>query len=126
MHGLSFRTSGRRVLQLLDRHCQQVAKLDTVSGFVLFLAKFNVALLAVFSGLWIIKENQTTVYVWAPLIAAGCIAYYIADSCISLYETMFVRAFKKCGISNALNKTEDAILWWVDSKTEVLSDSDRD
>ncbi|KAH7974613.1 hypothetical protein HPB49_017449 [Dermacentor silvarum] len=127
MHGLSFRTSGRRVLRLLDRHCQQVAKLDTVSGFVLFLAKFNVALLAVFSGLWIIKENQTTVYVWAPLIAAGCIAYYIADSCISLYEvavdTLFLCFSEDCEKNNGVTKpyfvTDSLRAFMHDSKNEL-------
>ncbi|XP_070377104.1 choline transporter-like protein 1 [Dermacentor albipictus] len=108
MHGLSFRTSGRRAMRLLDRHCEQVAGLDTISGFVLFLAKFNVALLAVFSGLWIIKETQKTVYVWAPLIAAGCIVYYIADSCISLYEvavdTLFLCFSEDCEQNNGVTK----------------------
>ncbi|XP_075729867.1 choline transporter-like protein 1 isoform X2 [Rhipicephalus microplus] len=131
IHGLSFRTSGRRALRLLGRHCQQVAGLDTVTGFLLFLAKFNTALLAVFSGLWIIKETQTTVYIWAPLIAAGCISYYIADSCISVYEvtvdTLFLCFTEDCEQNNGVTKpyfvTDSLSAFMHDTKNDLQNNA---
>lgn len=51
------------------------------------------------------------------------IARWVLGAWKALPQPMVVRAFKKCGISNALDGTEDDFLWSVDSEKE-LSDSD--
>ncbi|XP_040071984.2 choline transporter-like protein 1 [Ixodes scapularis] len=86
VHGLSFRTSARRAQRLLARHRAQLSAIDSVADFLLFLTKLAVAVPAVFCGVWTITDSLTTVNVWVPLFAGGFISYYVADSCISVYE----------------------------------------
>ncbi|CAN8001373.1 unnamed protein product [Ixodes hexagonus] len=86
IHGFSFITSARRAQKLLRRHRAQLSAVDSVADFLLFLTKLAVAVPAVFCGVWIITESLTTVNVWVPLFAGGFISYYVADSCISVYE----------------------------------------
>lgn len=47
------------------------------------------------------------------------------DAWCAIHSDMVIKAFKKCGISNAMDNTEDKMLWAVDSDKE-LSDSDED
>lgn len=49
---------------------------------------------------------------------------WILDAWHGIPDTMVVRSFQKCGISNALDGSEDDLLWQEVSDKEVSSDSD--
>ncbi|KAM7298548.1 uncharacterized protein ISCGN_019142 [Ixodes scapularis] len=53
------------------------------------------------------------------------LAKWVHDAWKALLRAMVVHAFKKCGLSNALDGSEDC-LWSMDSEKELSSDSDSD
>jgi len=60
---------------------------------------------------------------------------WVLAACKAIPESIIVRSFKKCCISNALDRSEDDILWeddgedkddgdWVTDNDSVMSDDD--
>lgn len=54
------------------------------------------------------------------------ICQWILDSWMELPKKIIVKAFKKCGISNAMDGTEDDLLWEEKSDSEKEEDEDED
>lgn len=55
------------------------------------------------------------------------ICQWILDAWMELPKKIIVKAFKKCGISNAMDETEDDLLWEEDkSDNEKEEDEDED
>ena len=52
------------------------------------------------------------------------VAQWVLDSRQSIDADMVARSFKKTGISNALDGTEDNVLWTPDSNSRVNDDAD--
>jgi hypothetical protein len=59
------------------------------------------------------------------------VARWVSAALKAILESIIIRSFKKCCISNALDRSEDDILWedkddsdWVTDNNSVMSDDD--
>ena len=52
------------------------------------------------------------------------VAHWVSESWKDIEPNMIMRSFKKCGISNSLDGTEDNILWQDDDEDTIVQESD--
>jgi len=94
MEGYSFCTSARIAFNTLLSNALDLATLNSVGDFILFLGKCSVTAATGCIGLIIMKQNSHLHFYAVPTIVVCIFAYFIAHSVLSLYEividTMFL------------------------------------
>ncbi|XP_064485322.1 choline transporter-like protein 2 [Ornithodoros turicata] len=126
IHGYSFITSAKRAFTLLAQHAMDVVAINSVGDFVLFLAKVAVTVFTVLCGIEIMNQHQGVHYKWVPVFAGAILTYFVADSCISIYEmtidTLFVCFCEDCEWNDGVTKP----FFMSDTFKEFIEDSRRD
>jgi len=94
MEGYSFCTSAKIAFNTLVSNALDLATLNSVGDFILFLGKCSVTAATGCIGLIIMKQNSHLHFYAVPTFVVCVFAYFIAHSVLSLYEividTMFL------------------------------------
>ncbi|ELK30700.1 Choline transporter-like protein 3 [Myotis davidii] len=88
INGTEFCTSAKDALRLLSENSSRFTSVSCFGDFVVFLGKVLVACLTAFGGLMAFNYHRT-LQVWAvPLLLAAALAYLVAHSFLSVFETV--------------------------------------
>ncbi|XP_036198323.1 choline transporter-like protein 3 isoform X2 [Myotis myotis] len=88
INGTEFCTSAKDALRLLSENSSHFTSVSCFGDFVVFLGKVLVACLTVFGGLMAFNYHRM-LQVWAvPLLLAAALAYLVAHSFLSVFETV--------------------------------------
>ncbi|XP_046568947.1 choline transporter-like protein 2 [Haliotis rubra] len=108
-HGYNFCTGAKKAFMLLLANILRVAAINSIGDFVLFLAKLGCVAITVVVGYeFFIKIRDDINYIWAPLTAAGAVAFAIAHCFMLVYEitldTIFLCFCEDCEENDGITK----------------------
>ncbi|XP_046356995.1 choline transporter-like protein 1 [Haliotis rufescens] len=107
-HGYNFFTGAKKAFMILLANILRVAAINSIGNFVLFLAKIGCVAVTVLVGNEFFKMRDDINYVWAPLTAAGAVAFAIAHCFMLVYEitmdTIFLCFCEDCEENDGVTK----------------------
>uniref|UniRef100_A0A8C7BJ26 Choline transporter-like protein n=1 Tax=Neovison vison TaxID=452646 RepID=A0A8C7BJ26_NEOVI len=93
INGTDFCTSAQGALQLLSKKSSHLTSVQCFGDFIIFLGKVLVVCFTVFGGLMAFNYNRA-LQVWAiPLLLVAFFAYFVAQSFLSVFETVLDALF---------------------------------
>ncbi|XP_022352747.1 choline transporter-like protein 3 isoform X3 [Enhydra lutris kenyoni] len=93
INGTDFCTSAQGALQLLSKKSSHLTSVQCFGDFIIFLGKVLVVCFTVFGGLMAFNYNRA-LQVWViPLLLVAFFAYFVAQSFLSVFETVLDALF---------------------------------
>ncbi|GIX76664.1 choline transporter-like 1 [Caerostris darwini] len=96
IQSVGFCTAAREAFDILVSNALQVATINSVGDFILFLGKCSVAAITAFFSVLILKNNPELHFYAIPVILITIIAYFIAHCVLSVYEMVIDTLFLCC------------------------------
>ncbi|XP_075236219.1 choline transporter-like protein 1 [Lycorma delicatula] len=93
LQGMNFCPAAGRAFHILATNALQLATINSVGDFVLFLGKVIVTAITGSVGLLLLKNNTDLHFYSAPTLVICIFAYFIAHSVISLYDIVIDTLF---------------------------------
>ncbi|XP_018324863.1 CTL-like protein 1 [Agrilus planipennis] len=84
--GSSFCPAAKTAFEVLTQHALQVATINTLGDFILFLGKCLVTALTGVVGLYLFRKNPDLTFYAAPTLLVCVFAFFVAHCILSLYE----------------------------------------
>ncbi|XP_008831890.1 choline transporter-like protein 3 isoform X1 [Nannospalax galili] len=93
INGTDFCTSAKDALKIMSKNSSHFTSLNCFGNFIIFLGKVLVLCFTVFGGLMAFNYNRA-LQVWAvPLLLVAFLAYLVAHSFLSVFETVLDTLF---------------------------------
>lgn len=86
MNGYCFCKAGQQAFKLLVSNVLQVAAINSVGDFVLFLGKLVVVVSTVLLGVEVLQQKDGLQHIWVPLTLVGIFAYLVSHCFLTVYE----------------------------------------
>lgn len=96
IQGVGFCTAAREAFDILVFNALQVATINSVGDFVLFLGKCAVAAITTFVGVIIMKNNPELHFYAIPVFLLSVFSFLIAHCVLSVYEMVIDTLFLCC------------------------------
>ncbi|KAL1518343.1 hypothetical protein ABEB36_001980 [Hypothenemus hampei] len=108
MYGHSFYKAGKQAFNHLASNPLQVAAINSVGDFVLFLSKVLVVACTVAIGSYLLKSKEGIRYVWVPLVFIALFSYFISHCFMTVYEmtidTIFLCFCEDCQMNDGVSR----------------------
>ncbi|XP_035218189.1 CTL-like protein 1 [Stegodyphus dumicola] len=96
IQGESFCPAAREAFDILVSNALQVATINSVGDFILFLGKCGVTAITAFVGVLIMKNNSELHFYAVPVLLISIFSYFIAHCALSVYEMVIDTLFLCC------------------------------
>lgn len=96
IQGANFCTAAKEAFDILVSNALQVATINSVGDFILFLGKCGVTALTAFFSVILMKNDPDLHFYAIPVILISVIAYFIAHCVLSVYEMVIDTLFLCC------------------------------
>ncbi|XP_015914425.1 choline transporter-like 1 [Parasteatoda tepidariorum] len=93
IQGVGFCSAAREAFDILMSNALQVATINSVGDFVLFLGKCSVTAITAFACIVIFKNDPDLYFYAVPVVLICVIAYFIAHCVLSVYEMVIDTLF---------------------------------
>ncbi|XP_018897276.1 choline transporter-like 1 isoform X2 [Bemisia tabaci] len=93
IRGIPFCPAASRAWNVLVSNALQLAVINSVGDFILFLGKCFVTAVTGAVGLLVLKQDETLHFYAAPMLVISIFAFFIAHAVISLYEIVIDTLF---------------------------------
>ncbi|XP_036368257.1 choline transporter-like protein 1 isoform X2 [Octopus sinensis] len=87
IYGHNYCTSAKMAFYVILNNVLQLATINSVGDFLLFLGKIAVMAVCAIIGHELIMDCENLHYMWVPMLAICILTYFIASCFFSLYET---------------------------------------
>ncbi|XP_034241334.1 CTL-like protein 1 [Thrips palmi] len=93
MQGINFCSAARRAFGVLVSNALQLATINSVGDFILFLGKCFVTAVTASIGLLLLKRDPDLKFYAVPVLVIAIFSYFIAHCVLSLYEVVIDTLF---------------------------------
>lgn len=93
IQGVSFCPAAREAFDILVSNALQVATINSVGDFILFLGKCSVAAITTFTGILMMKNEPDLHFYAIPVLLIAVFSYFIAHCVLSVYEMIIDTLF---------------------------------